>query len=303
MEYREVSKLKSSFVDNLLAAAGPDGRIHTTFDQLGAATGRFSSSSPNLQNIPVRSESGLLVRKCFVARDGFELLSADYSQIDLRVVAHLSGDRNLIEAFRNGEDIHLRTAAEIFHCAPQLVTQEMRRAAKAINFGIVYGKTAQGLSQDLGISRSEASAYIKKYFEACPGVKEWSERTVAEAKKTGNVRTFTGRRRALPELSATNPHLRGFAERAAINTPVQGGSSDIIKKAMIGLFAEFRHSKDVFMLLQVHDELVFEVRKGALKEAAGAIKKAMEHAYNLSVPLVVDMKTGANWRDMSKYEI
>ncbi|MDA8243179.1 MAG: DNA polymerase, partial [Elusimicrobia bacterium] len=185
LEYREVSKLKSSFVDNLLAAAGPDGRIHTTFDQLGAATGRFSSSSPNLQNIPVRSESGLLVRKCFVARDGFELLSADYSQIDLRVVAHLSGDRNLIEAFRNGEDIHLRTAAEIFHCAPQLVTQEMRRAAKAINFGIVYGKTAQGLSQDLGISRAEASAYIKKYFEACPGVKEWSERTVAEAKKTG----------------------------------------------------------------------------------------------------------------------
>ncbi|MDA8130441.1 MAG: DNA polymerase I [Elusimicrobia bacterium] len=302
MEYREVSKLKSSFVDNLLAAAGPDGRIHTTFDQLGAATGRFSSSSPNLQNIPVRSESGLLVRSCFVARGGFTLLSADYSQIDLRVVAHLSGDRNLIEAFRSGEDIHLRTAAEIFHCAPQLVTPEMRRAAKAINFGIVYGKTAQGLSQDLGISRSEASAYIKKYFEACPGVKEWSERTVAEAKKTGYVRTFTGRRRALPELNASNPHLRGFAERAAINTPVQGGSSDIIKKAMIGLFGEFRHSRDVVMLLQVHDELVFEVRKGALAEAAAAVRKAMEHAYKLSVPLTVDLKTGPNWRDMTKYE-
>ena len=302
MEFREVSKLKSSFVDNLLAAAGPDGRLHTTFDQLGAATGRFSSSKPNLQNIPVRSEAGLLVRKCFVAREGFELLSADYSQIDLRVLAHLSGDRNLTEAFRSGEDIHQRTASEIFHCAPQLVTPEMRRAAKAINFGIVYGKTAQGLSQDLGISRAEAAGYIRHYFEACPGVKEWSERTVAEAKKTGMVATFTGRRRHLPELTATNPHLRSFAERAAVNTPVQGGSADIIKKAMIGLFREFLGSKDVFMLLQVHDELVFEVRKGGLKEAAAVIKRGMEGAYALSVPLVADFKSGPNWRDMTKYE-
>ena len=301
LEYREISKLKSSFVDNLLAAAGPDGRLHTTFDQLGTATGRFSSSKPNLQNIPVRSEAGLLVRKCFTVREGYVMLSADYSQIDLRVLAHLSGDRNLTDAFRSGEDIHLRTASEIFHSAPQLVTPEMRRAAKAINFGIVYGKTAQGLSQDLGISRTEAANYIKHYFEACPGVKEWSERTVAEAKRTGMVHTFAGRRRLLPELAASNPHLRGFAERAAINTPVQGGSAEIIKKAMVKLFCAFRDSADVFMLLQVHDELVFEVRRAALREAALLVKKEMEGAYALSVPLVAELKTGPNWRDMEKY--
>ncbi|OGR66277.1 MAG: hypothetical protein A2X31_06020 [Elusimicrobia bacterium GWB2_63_22] len=301
LEYREISKLKSSFVDNLLAAAGPDGRLHTTFDQLGTATGRFSSSKPNLQNIPVRSEAGLLVRKCFTVREGYVMLSADYSQIDLRVLAHLSGDRNLTDAFRSGEDIHLRTASEIFHSAPQLVTPEMRRAAKAINFGIVYGKTAQGLSQDLGISRTEAANYIKHYFEACPGVKEWSERTVAEAKRTGMVHTFAGRRRLLPELAASNPHLRGFAERAAINTPVQGGSAEIIKKAMVKLFSALQGSKDVFMLLQVHDELVFEVRRDKLREAALLVKKEMEGAYELSVPLVAELKTGLNWRDMEKY--
>ena len=303
MEFREVSKLKSSFVDNLLAAAGPDGRLHTTFDQLGTATGRFSSSKPNLQNLPIRTDSGLLVRKCFVAREGFSLLSADYSQIDLRVLAHLSGDRNLTGAFRNGEDIHLRTASEIFHSAPQLVTPEMRRAAKAVNFGIVYGQTPTGLSRELGISRAEAANYIKHYFEACPGVKEWSDRTLAEAKKTGYVTTFTGRRRPLPELAASNPHLRGFAERAAVNTPVQGGSAEIIKKAMISLFRSFLGSGDVFMLLQVHDELVFEVREGKVREAAAVIKKAMEGAYELAVPLKADFKAGPNWRDMVKYEI
>lgn len=300
LEYREVSKLKSSFVDNLIEAAGADGRLHTTFDQLGTATGRFSSSKPNLQNIPVRSESGLLVRSCFIAPAGHTLLSADYSQIDLRVLAHLSGDLNLGEAFRSGEDIHTRTASEIFHCMPGMVTPEMRRAAKAINFGIVYGKTAQGLSQDLGISRTEAADYIKHYFEACPGVKEWSERTVAEAKKNGYVTTFAGRRRPLPELTASNPHLRGFAERAAVNTPVQGGSAEIIKKAMLDLFGSLRGSSGVFMLLQVHDELIFEVKDAQLKEAAALIKKEMEGAYRLSVPLVAELKAGPNWRDMKK---
>ncbi|MDO8805072.1 MAG: DNA polymerase I [Elusimicrobiota bacterium] len=300
LEYREISKLKSSFVDNLLAAAGPDGRLHTTFDQLGTATGRFSSSKPNLQNIPARSEAGLLVRKCFTVREGFVMLSADYSQIDLRVLAHLSGDRNLTEAFLNGEDIHLRTAAEVFNCAPLLVTPEMRRAAKAINFGIVYGQTPTGLSRELGISRGEAASYIKHYFEVCPGVKEWSDRTLDGAKKSGFVSTFTGRRRPLPELKASNPHLRGFAERAAVNTPVQGGSADIIKKAMVRLFEGFRHSKDVFMLLQVHDELVFEVRREGLREAAALIRKEMEQAYPLAVPLKADLKVGPNWRDMER---
>ncbi len=302
MEFREISKLKSSFVDNLLEAAGPDGRLHTTFDQLGAATGRFSSSKPNLQNIPVRSEAGLLVRKCFTVRAGFVMLSADYSQIDLRVLAHLSGDRNLVEAFRNGEDIHLRTASEVFHCAPQLVTPEMRRAAKAINFGIVYGQTPTGLSRELGISRAEAASYIKHYFEVCPGVKAWSDKTMEEARQSGQVATFTGRRRVLPELKASNPHLRSFAERAAVNTPVQGGSADIIKKAMVKLFGKFRQSKDVFLLLQVHDELIFEVHKEKLREAALIIKKEMEGAYELAVPLKADLKTGLNWRDMEKYE-
>ena len=303
LEFREVSKLKSSFVDNLIAATGPDGRLHTTFDQLGTATGRFSSSRPNLQNIPVRSESGLLVRKCFIARPGFTLLSGDYSQIDLRVLAHLSGDRNLTDAFRSGEDIHLRTASEIFHCAPAFVTPDMRRAAKAINFGIVYGKTAMGLSQDLGISRSEAATYIKHYFEVCPGVKEWSDRVVEEAKRTGMVTTFAGRRRLLPELAAKNMHLRGFAERAAVNTPVQGGSAEIIKKAMVNLHPQLRGSADIFMLLQVHDELMFEVRAGKLKEAAALVKKEMEKAYPLSVPLLAELKTGLNWRDMEKYAL
>ncbi len=301
LEYREISKLKSSFVDNLIAATGPDGRLHTTFDQLGAATGRFSSSRPNLQNIPVRSEAGLLVRKCFIARPGFVLLSADYSQIDLRVLAHLSGDHNLVSAFRNGEDIHLRTASEVFHCAPELVTPERRKAAKAINFGIVYGQTPQGLSRELGISRTEAANYIKHYFEVCPGVKAWSEKTVEEARRSGLVATFSGRRRLLPELAASNPHLRSFAERAAVNTPVQGGSADIIKKAMVNIFPAINNSADIFMLLQVHDELVFEVRKDELRAAALLIKKEMEGAYKLTVPLCADLKSGLNWRDMEKY--
>ena len=301
LEFREISKLKSSFVDNLLAATGPDGRLHTTFDQLGTATGRFSSSKPNLQNIPVRSEAGLLVRKCFTAAEGFTLLSADYSQIDLRVLAHLSLDANLVSAFRHGEDIHARTASEVFNCAPEFVTPEMRRAAKAINFGIVYGQTAQGLSRELGISRTEAADYIKHYFEACPGVKAWSEKTVEEAKKNGFVTTFPGRRRPLPELAASNPHLRGFAERAAVNTPVQGGSAEIIKKAMLRIAPLIKGSRDIIMLLQVHDELVVEVRGARLAEAALLIKREMESAYELAVPLKADLKTGPNWRDMKKY--
>ncbi|PIU19435.1 MAG: DNA polymerase I, partial [Elusimicrobia bacterium CG08_land_8_20_14_0_20_59_10] len=205
--------------------------------------------------------------------------------------------------FRNGEDIHARTASEVFHCVPEFVTPEMRRAAKAINFGIVYGQTPQGLSRELGISRAEAASYIKHYFEACPGVKDWSEKTVAEAKRTGFVTTFTGRRRLLPELAASNPHLRGFAERAAINTPVQGGSAEIIKKAMLRIFPLIRGSGDIVMLLQVHDELVFEVRPQRLKEYAILIKREMENACELVVPLKADLKTGPNWRNMERYEV
>ena len=298
LEFREISKLKSSFVDNLLAAADPEARVHTTFDATGTATGRFSSSKPNLQNIPTRSEYGRQVRRCFIARGGFSLLSADYSQIDLRVLAHNSLDKALVEAFRSGQDIHLRTASEVFDCAPELVTKEMRRSAKAINFGIVYGQGAQGLARELGISRADAAKYINHYFEVYSGVKEWIDKTVETAKRDGFVLTFTGRRRALPELTASNPHIRSFAERAAVNTPIQGGSADIIKKAMIRIWSLIKGSEDVFMLSQVHDELIFEVRDALIEGTAALVKREMESAFPLVVPLKVDLKAGKNWQDM-----
>ncbi|HAF94855.1 MAG TPA: DNA polymerase I [Elusimicrobia bacterium] len=299
LEFREISKLKSSFVDNLLAAADSGGRVHSTFDATGTATGRFSSSKPNLQNIPVRSEYGQLVRRCFIARDGFSLLSADYSQIDLRVLAHNSLDKALVDAFRSGQDIHLRTASEVFNCAPELVTKEMRGSAKAINFGIVYGQGAQGLARELGISRADGARYINYYFEVYSGVREWIDRTVETAKKDGFVTTFTGRRRTLPELKASNPHIRSFAERAAVNTPIQGGSADIIKKAMIRIWGVIKGSAGVFMLSQVHDELIFEVQDSLLEETAALVKREMENAFPLVVPLKAELKAGKNWRDMS----
>lgn len=303
LEYREISKLKSTFADPIYEASAVDGRVHTSFDQLGTATGRFSSSKPNLQNIPTRSAMGQEIRECFVAPEGYVLLSSDYSQIDLRVLAHLSGDRNFTEAFRNGEDIHLRTASEIFNFAPEMVTKEMRRSAKAINFGIVYGQTPKGLSDELGITMSEAKKYISHYFEVCPGIKEWTESTVRQAKENGYVSTFAGRRRMLPELSSPNHKIRMFGERAAGNMPVQGGSAEIIKKAMLNAAKAFHGSKDVRMLLQIHDELIFEVKKEVLQEAARGIRTIMENAYTLSVPLVVEVKCGQNWKDMERLVI
>jgi DNA polymerase-1 len=239
-----------------------------------------------------------MVRKCFIARDGFSLLSADYSQIDLRVLAHNSLDKALVEAFRCGQDIHLRTASEVFDCAPELVTKEMRAQAKAINFGIVYGQGAQGLARELGISRADAAGYINHYFEVYSGVREWIDKTVETAKKDGFVATFTGRRRALPELKASNPHVRSFAERAAVNTPIQGGSADIIKKAMIRIWVLIKGSAGVFMLSQVHDELIFEVQDSLLEETAALVKREMENAFPLVVPLKAELKAGKNWRDM-----
>ncbi|MFA6434186.1 MAG: DNA polymerase I [Elusimicrobiales bacterium] len=298
LEFRELSKLKSSFVDNLLAAADPGGRVHSTFEQAGTATGRFSSSKPNLQNIPVRSAYGRLVRRAFCARGGFSLMSADYSQIDLRVLAHASGDQSLAAAFRANEDIHLRTACEVFHSVPELVTKEMRRAAKAINFGIVYGQTAQGLARELGIPRAEAAKYIKHYFEVYSGVKAWIDGAIDSAKKSGCAVTFTGRRRALPDINGTNGNLRAFAERAAVNMPIQGGSADIIKKAMIDIHEKIKGSDLVIMVLQVHDELVFEVKAGHEAEAARLVRDGMENAFKLEVPLRADIKAGPNWQDM-----
>jgi DNA polymerase-1 len=298
LEFREISKLKSSFVDNLLAVADGNGRVHSTFEQGGTATGRFSSSRPNLQNIPARSASGRLVRRAFIARPGYSLLSADYSQIDLRVLAHVSGDKNLAAAFRSDDDIHLRTAAEVFGVEPAFVTKEMRTSAKAINFGIVYGQTAQGLARGLGISRGDAAKYIKHYFEVYSGVKTWIDGVIAGAKAGGYVTTFTGRRRAVPEINAPNGNLRAFAERVAVNTPIQGGSADIIKKAMVDIYAGIKGSDKIFMVLQVHDELVFEVKAGCEADAANLVRDGMENAFKLDVPLKADIKTGPNWLDM-----
>lgn len=302
LEFREIAKLESTYVRGLLEHLDPKtGRVHTTFDQTGSVTGRLSSVDPNLQNIPVRTEAGKRIRRAFVAPKGRVLVSLDYSQIDLRVLAHESGDAALIESFKTGEDIHRRTAAEMFHLDPDQVPADQRRAAKAINFGIVYGQTAFGLSAQLGIPQSEAAAYIKKYLERYPGVSAWVSKNLEKAKKDGCVRTLLGRVRWLPDLAARNAAVRQFNERAARNTPIQGGSADIIKLAMLTIAKELAKGKrGATLLLQVHDELVFEVDKDEVKPFAAWARGVMEGAVKLRVPLVVDAKAGPNWQDMEK---
>lgn len=302
LEYREIAKLESTYVRGLLERLDPKTRrVHTTFDQSGALTGRLSSLDPNLQNIPVRTEAGRRIRRAFVAPKGKLLVSADYSQIDLRVLAHESEDETLTASFKNGEDIHLRTAAEIFHVPADKITTDQRRAAKAINFGIVYGQTAFGLSAQLGISQQEASAYIKAYLQRYPGVSAWVEKNLEKARAAGCVRTLLGRVRWLPDLAAKNAAVRQFTERAARNTPIQGGSADIIKLAMLEIAKGLAKKKhDAAMLLQVHDELVFEVERGEVPAFAAWARGVMEGAVKLKVPLVVDVKAGPNWQDMEK---
>ncbi len=302
LEYREIAKLEGTYVRGLLERMDPQTRrVHTTFDQTGTLTGRISSLDPNLQNIPIRTDAGRRIRRAFVAPKGKLLVSADYSQIDLRVLAHESQDPTLMESFEKGEDIHLRTAAEIFHLKPETITTDQRRAAKAINFGIVYGQTAFGLSNQLGISQQEASAYIKKYLERYPGVSAWVEANLARAKAAGCVRTLLGRVRWLPELSAKNAAVRQFTERAARNTPIQGGSADVIKLAMLHIAEEMaKVHKNAVMLLQVHDELVFEVEKSETAVFGRWVKGVMEKAITLRVPVVADVKAGPNWQDMEK---
>ena len=302
LEYREISKLQSTYVLGLLLRVDPKTkRVHTRFDQTGALTGRLSSLDPNLQNIPIRSEAGRRIRRVFVAPKGKLLVSADYSQIDLRVLAHESGDETLSASFKNGEDIHRRTASEIFHVSADEITVDQRRAAKAINFGIVYGQTAFGLSGTLGIPQHEASAYIKAYLERYPGVSAWVEKNLALAKQQGCVRTLLGRVRWLPDLAAKNSAVRQFTERAARNTPIQGGSADIIKLAMLEVAKDLAKSKrDAVMLLQVHDELLFEVAKDEVPAFAKWVRGVMEGAVKLRIPLVVDVKAGPNWQDMEK---
>ncbi|MHB2025470.1 MAG: DNA polymerase I [Elusimicrobiota bacterium] len=300
LEYREIFKLKSTYVEGLLQRLDhKTGRVHTTFDQTGAETGRLSSLNPNLQNIPIRSRLGQKIRRVFVAQDGDALISADYSQIDLRVLAHMSEDPVLMDAFSKNEDVHLRTACEIFHVSPGQVDKEMRRRAKAVNFGIVYGQTPFGLAGELGISQAEAADVIRRYFERYRGVAEWFEKNLESARRSGIVRTFLGRIRHMPELSSKNAALRQFGERAARNTPIQGGSADIIKLAMIAVARETGRAKtDARMILQIHDELLFEVPRAAARSFAARVKKIMEGAASLRVPLRVDVKIGPNWQDM-----
>jgi len=297
LEFRQLAKLKGTYVDALPALIDPfTGRLHTTFNQAGAATGRLSSSNPNLQNIPIRTELGREIRAAFVPREGWKLIVADYSQIELRLLAHFSLDTVLVDAFRKGEDIHTRTAAEVFGVAPLMVTAEHRRNAKAVNFGIVYGQTPFGLSQTLGIERREAELYIRNYFERYAGVRKWLDATIAEVRKTGVAKNLFGRRRPIPDMNSRNPSARNFAERTAVNTPLQGTAADLIKLAMIRIDQKLR-GHEARMLLQVHDELVFEAPPAEVEEVRAMAKSEMENIAQLEVPLLVDVGVGENWRD------
>jgi DNA polymerase I len=299
LEFRQLAKLKGTYVDALplLIQAGT-GRLHTTFNQTGAATGRLSSSNPNLQNIPIRTELGREIRAAFVPCEGWDLVVADYSQIELRLLAHMSGDPTLTKAFRNGEDIHTRTAAEVFRVPPLMITSEMRRSAKAVNFGIVYGQTPFGLAASLGVDRKEAERYIKSYFELYSGVRTFIDATIAEVRQTGIAKTLLGRERPIPDMHSRNPNARSFAERTAVNTPLQGTAADLIKLAMIRIDRLLTDKKlQTKMLLQVHDELLFESPPEETHEVKQLVKSEMENVYRLSVPLLVDIGVGANWRD------
>jgi DNA polymerase-1 len=271
------------------------GRIHSSFNQAVAATGRLSSSDPNLQNIPIRTEEGNRIREAFVPGNGLVFLSADYSQIDLRVLAHYSQDQALLAAFRSGEDIHARTAAEIFGISPLLITSEMRRVAKSINFGIVYGMSSFGLASQLDIGRKEAQRFIDSYFRLYTGVQKFMEAIVIQARENGFVTTLLGRRRSVPEIDSKNKTRREFAERMAINTPIQGTAADIIKLAMIKCDNAIKKSRlSAKMLLQIHDELVFELPEAEIEKTRPLIKAAMENALTLDVPLVVNFEMGKN---------
>jgi len=296
LDYRALAKLRSTYTDKLPQMINPrTQRVHTCYQQAAVATGRVSSSEPNLQNIPIRSEEGRRIRQAFIAPPGWVVLAADYSQIELRIMAHLSGDATLIRAFKDGADVHRATAAEVFGVTPELVDANQRRAAKAINFGLMYGMSAHGLSRALGIGRLEAGEYIARYFERYPGVREFMNRTREQAQASGYVETLFGRRLYLESLRSRNAAQRAGAERAAINAPMQGTAADIIKRAMITIDTWLRSRKDAHMLMQVHDELVFEVKAEALGEIAAGVRQRMQDGAQLSVPLLVEVGSGTNW--------
>ncbi|MFT5110673.1 MAG: DNA polymerase-1 [Pseudoalteromonas tetraodonis] len=298
LDYREATKLKSTYVDALPASVHPQtGRVHTNYMQLVTATGRLASNHPNLQNIPVRTEMGREIRKAFVPRDDkFILLAADYSQIELRVMAEISGDTSMRQAFNDGLDIHLATAAKVHGVALDEVTAEMRRSAKMVNFGIIFGISAFGLARNLGIARGEAKSIIDAYFNEYPGVKNYMEETVAKAKENGYVETMTGRRRHLRDINSSSHVVRSAAERTAINTPIQGTAADMIKIAMVNV-AKALDEADVKsrMLLQVHDELVFDLARDEEDVVVPLVVNAMQSTVPMEVPIVVDTGTGENW--------
>ena len=300
LEYREISKLKGTYVDPLPLLKDPvSGKIHASFHQTGTATGRLSSSEPNLQNIPVRSERGLRIRRAFVPSPGNELLSADYSQIELRILAHMSGDEELTRSFLTDEDVHTRTASEIYNVMPALVDERQRNTAKAINFGLMYGKTAFGLSQELKISRKEAASTIERYFERYHGVKRYLDGAIAGARETGCVHTMLGRKRNLPDIRSHNGPLRANAERMAMNTPIQGTAADLMKLAMIALDEKLELGGfKARMIIQVHDEILLDCPKAELPAVRALVVREMENAMKLAVPLRVNTASGDNWMDL-----
>ena len=296
LQYRAYQKLNSTYVEGLLKVIGPDGRIHSTFNQTEARTGRLSSDNPNLQNIPIRTDLGSQLRAYFVARPGCVLVDADYSQIELRILAHITGDENMQQAFLHGEDIHRSTAAKIYGLQPEQVTPRLRSSAKAINFGIMYGKGAFSLSKDLGVSVKEADAFLKSYLAAYPKVDEYMEKTIADAKQNGYVSTLFGRRRFLPELSSSNFQVRSSGERMARNTPIQGTAADVIKLAMVRVWQRLREERmESRLILTVHDELIVEAPEAEAEKAAQILQEEMEGCVHYSVPLSTDVHTGKNW--------
>ncbi|MCQ2446401.1 MAG: DNA polymerase, partial [Clostridia bacterium] len=302
MEYRSLTKLKSTYADGLPKGISPrDGRVHSTFYQTGAITGRISSSEPNLQNIPVRTPLGRELRKMFTAAPGKLLVDADYSQIELRLLAHISGDENLINAFQNGEDIHTLTASQVFGVPPMGVTSEMRSRAKAVNFGIIYGISDFALAEDIGVSRREAKEYIEKYLDTYPGVRQYMKEIVEKAREDGYVETLFGRRRYIPDIKAKNFNLRSAAERIALNAPIQGTAADVIKLAMVKLHERLEHEfPGAKLILQIHDELIVETPEEMAEEVKKAVVDVMESAVNCRVTLEADAGVGKTWYQAKK---
>ena len=298
LRYRQLTKLDSTYVDALPRMTDPENRVHSTFDQVGTATGRISSLEPNLQNIPVRTPEGREIRRAFLPRPGWVLLDADYSQIELRLMAHFSGDPALVDAFRRGEDIHARTASEIFDTPLEEVTPLLRSRAKAVNFGLIYGISSFGLAKNTGVTPKEAQSFISRYFARYPGVQRFMQDAADNGRRLGYAETLMGRRRYLPELKSDKAQIREFGKRAAMNTPVQGTAADLIKLAMVRIDEALRkESMQSRLILQVHDELILECPPEEAEKAAGMLRRAMEGVMELSVPLVADVHQGTNWAE------